>query len=207
MYQDVLIPTDGSDGTRQSITHGLTIAERFDATIHALSVVPEGPFGAMGGAAEDTARRAVDRVEAEAEREGIEVVTAVERGVPHEEIVAYVEDNDIDVIVMGTQGRTGLDRFLLGSVTERIVRVADVPVVTVRLTDEIRIDDAEEATRIATREANQEGYEDVIITEEPHRTSASWIVPLEADGESVHVHVDAISGEARVAAPRTDDGE
>ena len=203
MYQDVLIPTDGSDGTRRSITHGLTIADRFDATVHALSVVPEGPLGTLETeAATPAAQRAVDRVEAEALREGIEAVTAVEHGVPHEEILEYVADNDVDMIVMGTQGRTGLDRVLVGSVTERIVRMADVPVVTVRLTDEIRIEDAEEAERLARREAEQEGYEDVVVLDEPHRTSASWIVRLEADGETVHVHVDAVTGEARTGVSR-----
>ncbi|WP_242509272.1 universal stress protein, partial [Natrinema altunense] len=47
MYQDILVPTDGSDGTRRSITHGLTIADRFDATVHALSIVPQGPLGTL----------------------------------------------------------------------------------------------------------------------------------------------------------------
>ncbi|WP_049926084.1 universal stress protein [Halopiger goleimassiliensis] len=205
MYQDVLIPTDGSDGTRRSITHGVTIADRFDATIHALSIVPEGPLGTLESeTATPAAERAVERVEAEATREGIETVTAVEHGVPHEEILSYAEDNDVDMIVMGTQGRTGLDRVLVGSVTERIVRMAEIPVVTVRLTDEIRIEDPDEAERIARREAERDGYEAVTILEEPHRTSASWIVRLETDAGDLHVHVDAVSGEARIGRSRSD---
>jgi nucleotide-binding universal stress UspA family protein len=200
MYQDVLIPTDGSDGTRRSITHGVTIAERFDATVHALSVVPEGPLGTLEtDAAIPAAERAVERVEAEAAREGVDAVTAVEQGVPHEEILDYADGNGIDLIVMGTQGRTGLDRVLVGSVTERLVRMADVPVVTVRLTDEIRIEDSDEAARIARETAAEEGYDDVTVREDPHRTSASWIVPLETDAGTVHVHVDAVTSEARVA--------
>ncbi|SEQ40681.1 universal stress protein [Natrinema salaciae] len=206
MYQDVLIPTDGSDGTRRSINHGVTIASRFDATIHALSVVPEGPLGTLQtDEAIPAAERAVERVETEATREGVDTVTAVERGVPHEEILAYADDHGIDMIVMGTQGRTGLDRVLVGSVTERVVRMADVPVVTVRLTDELRIEDADEAARIARRTAENEGYERVSVREDPHRTSASWIVPLETDTGPVHVHVDAVTSEARVAdRTRTD---
>ena len=203
MYQDVLIPTDGSDGTRQSITHGLTIADRFDATIHALSIVPEGPLGTLqSDAATPAAHRAVDRIEAEASRDGAEAVTAVEQGVPHEEILEYADDHDIDMIIMGTQGRTGLDRLLVGSVTERVVRMADVPVVTVRLTDEIQIDDADDAERIArtTLTADVEGLEadDVTLLEKPHRISAVWTVSLETDSETVQVHVDALSGEARI---------
>ncbi|MFD1564785.1 universal stress protein [Haloarchaeobius amylolyticus] len=200
MYQEILVPTDGSDGTRQSLTHGLTLAERFDATIHALSVVPEGPLGTLQtDEGHPAAERAVERVETEATREGVDAVTAVEQGVPHEEILAYADDHDIDMIVMGTQGRTGLDRVLVGSVTERIVRMADIPVVTVRLNDEIRIEDADEAARIARKAAGADGYNDISVSDDPYRTSASWIVPLETDAGSLHVHVDAVTSEARIA--------
>ncbi|WP_254523182.1 universal stress protein [Natrinema caseinilyticum] len=200
MYQDVLIPTDGSDGARRSINHGMTIADCFDATIHALSVVPEGPLGTLQtDDAIPAAQRAVERVETEASRMGVDVVTAVEQGVPHEEILAFADEHGIDLIVMGTQGRTGLDRVLVGSVTERVVRMADVPVVTVRLTDEIRVEDTDEAARIARSTAEQEGYDEVAVLEDPHRTSASWIVPLETDTGPIHVHVDAVTSEARIA--------
>ena len=63
-------------------------------------------------------------------------MTAVRRGDPHETIIEYADDVDADVIVMGTHGRTGLDRRVLGSVTERTVRLSDVPVLTVRADDE-----------------------------------------------------------------------
>lgn len=200
MYQDVLIPTDGSDGTRRSINHGIPIADCFDATIHALSVVPEGPLGTLQtDDAIPAAQRAVERIETEATREGVDVVTAVEQGVPHEEILAFADEHGIDLIVMGTQGRTGLDRVLVGSVTERVVRMADVPVVTVRLTDEIRIDDIDEAARIARTTAEREGYDEVTVLEDPHRISAFWIVPLETDAGPIHVHVDAVTRETRIA--------
>lgn len=139
MYEHLLVPTDGSEGTQQAIAHGLRLADRFDATVHGLSVVPEGPLGASGGdGVVTTARRAVDHVEDEATATGLEAVTTVEHGVPHEVILEYCSDEGIDMVVMGTKGRTGLDRVLVGSVTERVVRMADVPVVTVRLSDEPR---------------------------------------------------------------------
>ncbi|MWV65002.1 universal stress protein [Halorubrum sp. JWXQ-INN 858] len=62
----------------------------------------------------------------------VETVTAVESGNPHSVIVDYADANDVDLIVMGTHGRTGVDRYLLGSVTEKVVRLADPPVMTVR---------------------------------------------------------------------------
>ncbi|APX95865.1 universal stress protein [Natronorubrum daqingense] len=203
MYEDVLIPTDGSDGTRQSIDHGLTIAQQFDASVHALSIVPEGPLGTLqNDAVTPAAYRAVDRVEAECERVGVPVETTVEQGVPHEAILEYASVNDVDMIVMGTQGRSGLDRVLVGSVTERVVRMADVPVVTVRQTDEIRIEDAGEADAIArTALADEHSAleaEDFTTLEEPHRTSATWIVVLETEAETVDVHVDALTGDARI---------
>jgi len=62
----------------------------------------------------------------------IEVRTAVRSGGPPEVIRSYADENDVDIIVMGTHGRTGLDRYVLGSVTEKVVRLAEVPVLTVR---------------------------------------------------------------------------
>ncbi|MGQ3327795.1 MULTISPECIES: universal stress protein [Halorubrum] len=64
--------------------------------------------------------------------DGIDVTTAVVMGTPHSAILQYADDNDIDIVVMGTHGRTGVERYLLGSVTEKVVRLSDPPVVTVR---------------------------------------------------------------------------
>ncbi|GGN86385.1 MULTISPECIES: universal stress protein [Haloarcula] len=63
----------------------------------------------------------------------VETVTSVRRGNPYRAIIDYAEDADVDLVVMPTHGRRGIDRFLLGSVTEKVVRSADVPVLTVRL--------------------------------------------------------------------------
>ena len=71
--------------------------------------------------------------QAASELSGVDVETAVEYGQPHEVILDYA-DGKADCIVMGTHGRTGLERYLLGSVTEKVVRLSDVPVVTVRET-------------------------------------------------------------------------
>ena len=72
-------------------------------------------------------------VESVAEAFGdIDIVTAVKLGNPHSVIVDYADTNDADLIVMGTHGRTGVDRYLVGSVTEKVVRLAGPPVITVR---------------------------------------------------------------------------
>jgi nucleotide-binding universal stress UspA family protein len=64
--------------------------------------------------------------------DGIDLTTAVEMGTPHSEVLRYADENDIDLVVMGTHGRTGVERYLLGSVTEKVVRLSDPPVVTIR---------------------------------------------------------------------------
>ncbi|WP_238477105.1 universal stress protein [Natranaeroarchaeum sulfidigenes] len=67
-----------------------------------------------------------------AQFEGLDVESIVRVGKPHQVIVGYANNNDIDLVVMGTHGRTGVDRYLLGSVTEKVLRTSDAPVVTVR---------------------------------------------------------------------------
>lgn len=68
----------------------------------------------------------------EAEARGLEAETVVRTGVPAEEIADYAAELDADMIVIGTAGRTGLERRIVGSVTDKVVRTAPVPVVTVR---------------------------------------------------------------------------
>jgi nucleotide-binding universal stress UspA family protein len=70
----------------------------------------------------------------QAEAAGVDTIEGVvAQGAPHRAILDYVDEQDIDLIVMGTHGRTGLDRYLLGSVTEKVVRLSDAPVLTVRM--------------------------------------------------------------------------
>lgn len=146
MYDSILVPTDGSRVAGNAIDHALELAGRFDATIHALYVVDtEQASGA--GLGEDfgvetqhvierlreEGERAVEEVANPADARGIDSVTAVREGKPNQVIREYAAEEGIDCIVMGTHGRKGLDRFLLGSTTERVIRRADVPVLTVRL--------------------------------------------------------------------------
>ena len=131
MYQRILVATDGRDGTRRAIAHAVTIADRFDATLHALSVRVEGPYDTPE-AAQRAAEEAVSSVEAEADDAGVDVHTEIRGGTPDEEILAYAEKADVDMIVVGTRGRSGLDRVIVGSIAEQVLRNADAPVVTVR---------------------------------------------------------------------------
>jgi len=97
---------------------------------------PGGMADEREGTAElhaDVKAHAADLVEAASEEFGdVETETVIKSGTPHKAILAYADEKDVDAIVMGTHGRTGLDKYLLGSVTEKVVRLADVPVLTVR---------------------------------------------------------------------------
>lgn len=101
---------------------------------------PKGESAGMVGQRQDTQElreevesAATDLVETVAEEfDPVPTETAVRRGRPHEAILDYAAENDVDAIVIGTHGRTGLDRYLIGSTTEKVVRLSDVPVVTVR---------------------------------------------------------------------------
>ncbi|MDS0260773.1 universal stress protein [Haloarcula sp. S1CR25-12] len=145
MYDDILLPTDGSDGITQAAKHAEALAERFDATIHVLSVVDtrnrfESPTSGLSAEAWKEAER--ERAEHAVETtlaalsQSLPVETAVVDGVPKTAILDYVESEGMDMVVMGTHGRTGLDHYLIGSVAEKVVRRSPVPVVTVRLTGE-----------------------------------------------------------------------
>jgi nucleotide-binding universal stress UspA family protein len=137
MYRNVLIPTDGSEAADRAVTRALELARTFDATVHALYVVePLQTAEYDAGSVYETLRaegeRATEAIAERAREADLRVETTVEVGVPHRTILEYTGEHGVDLIVMGTHGRTGLDRYLLGSVTEKVVRLSDVPVLTVR---------------------------------------------------------------------------
>ncbi|AZH24834.1 universal stress protein [Haloplanus aerogenes] len=134
MYSDILIPTDGSPGAQEAIEHGLEIAQQYEATVHALYVVDTrvSRSGPLLESLQREGRKAVRDLEVAGTQAGLTVVTEVVEGVPPQEILEYSAMQGIDLIVMGTQGRTGIDRFVMGSVAERVVRHSPVPVLMVR---------------------------------------------------------------------------
>ena len=134
MYSDILIPTDGSPGAQEAIEHGLEIAQQYEATVHALYVIDTrvSRSGPLLESLQLEGRKAVRDLEVAGTQAGVTVVTEVVEGVPPQEILEYSAMQGIDLIVMGTQGRTGIDRFVMGSVAERVVRHSPVPVLMVR---------------------------------------------------------------------------
>ncbi len=137
MYDDILYPTDGSEASAATFPHVVSQAEAFDARVHLLYVVNTtyAGVGAAGKTSVNSLRERGDAVLAEFERRlaesGIDAVARTREGDPHTEIKGY-SDDEVDMIVMGTRGRGGIEKYLLGSVTEKVVRTADVPVFTIR---------------------------------------------------------------------------
>lgn len=138
-YTDILVPTDGSEGSEAAIDPAVDVASTYDARLHALSVIDTMAMGvdvrsgAILEALEESAQSAVQTIEEQATQASVTAVeTAIEHGNPYRGIRSYVEEHDIDLVVMGTHGRSGIERYLLGSVAEKTVRTSPVPVMTVR---------------------------------------------------------------------------
>lgn len=134
MYQRILVPTDGSAPSEQAAAHALDLAAQFEATVHALFVVEDaaGHWDAAVEQQEAAGERALDAVAEMAESRGVPVERHLRRGSPAGEIVDAAAEYDADLIVMGTQGRTGFSRIAsAGSTTERVVRLTAVPTLVV----------------------------------------------------------------------------
>lgn len=144
MYQQILIPTDGSDGAKNAVYEGIRLAELTGATVHGLYVIdtrdyntlPESKWLTLEDELEATGETALEAVRTETDAVGVDVETTIAKGIPHEEILHYADDHNVDLIVMGTHGRTGFNRFLLGSVTEKIIRQTPIPIHIVRINDD-----------------------------------------------------------------------
>jgi nucleotide-binding universal stress UspA family protein len=145
MFETVVIATDGSESVQRAIAVATDFAERFGATVHALSVVDTDEVeGAPESVREDLRAALAENADVAAEEvadwlDG-EVVTAVREERPAPEITDYASEEDADVVAMGTRGRHGENRFLIGSVAERVVRTCPVPVLTVRQLDDVTSD-------------------------------------------------------------------
>jgi len=138
----ILVPSDFSECSDAALRYGLELARRFDARLHLLHVVQDPltqPWAAEGFSAplfeavEKWQREAKARLAAAIPLSDVGRVTvSATVAWPYAEILRYAAENDVDLIVMGTHGRSGVSHMLLGSIAERVVRHAPCPVLTVR---------------------------------------------------------------------------
>ena len=141
MYKRIVVPLDGSPLAEQALPHAVAHASKFGAEVILLKVLeplPEAVFSAPSAvlAAEKMssrlARDYLEEVAAGIREQGVKVQVAQLEGKPHVEIIRYAEEQGADMIVMSTRGHSGLSRWLLGSVADRVVRGATVPVLLVQ---------------------------------------------------------------------------
>lgn len=140
----ILVPTDFSKFSQVALTYAAALAEKFNAELHLLHVVqnlavmiPDSvnvmpPVGPSLEQMTSAVTVALDRIIKENHLEAFPAQKIVREGTPFYEITNYAKENNIDLIVMGTHGHSGLVHMLLGSVTEKVVRKSPCPVLTVR---------------------------------------------------------------------------
>ena len=141
MYKRIMVPLDGSPLAEQALTHATAQAERFEAEIILLKVLEPLPEATLTSPASvqraeqlsaQLARDYLERIADPIRDEDIAVEIALLEGKPYVEIVRFAAETEIDMIVMSTRGHSGWSRWLLGSVADRVVRGATVPVLLVQ---------------------------------------------------------------------------
>lgn len=140
MFTEILVPTDGSEGAARGVEHALDVADRYGARVHTLFVVDEAIYGTTPALSGDElfleelqarGEAVCDEIVERAAERGVKAVAECVRGRPYREILDYAAEHDIDLVVMGKHGAAGSRHHHIGSCTDRVVRLADVPVMPV----------------------------------------------------------------------------
>ena len=139
MYDSILVATDGSDNAGAALEHALDVAAVADATVYVVTVVDPGGSMRFGVAEveelDDAAREVVEEiVDAYADHD-VEIRGDVRRGKPVDALLRYADEIDADLIVAGQHGDDGLSGAILGSTTDRLTRLTNVPVLVVPATE------------------------------------------------------------------------
>lgn len=143
VIRKILAPIDFSDHARHAFGYARTFAERWNAELHLLNVIEPAVFPTEAGLTpigmmqlseemETSARKNIAEMAASEELGGLSVQTAVVHGRASSAIIDYAGAHGIDLIIIATHGRTGLEHLIFGSTAERVVRESPCPVLTVR---------------------------------------------------------------------------
>ncbi|MBI4481813.1 MAG: universal stress protein [Acidobacteria bacterium] len=143
--ENILCPVDFYPASQRALEYAIALARNYEARLHILHVAAPLPAGAYKYAidtvslirsSEQEALRHLDKMAKPAKAAGVPVVTAVRTGDIDAELKRGVELYKADLVVMGTHGRRGFERWFLGSVTERLLRHLPVPILTLAATKE-----------------------------------------------------------------------
>ncbi len=145
MFKKILIATDGSEHTKKAVAHAIKLAKLAGAELHVVYVMDiKTDYGPKSYLSTDISmeglrnflrqegNEATEYVEALAGKEDLKTRKWIVEGHPAEEIMKLAEEQSVDLIVMGTLGRSGIEKFLLGSVADKVIRNSSIPVLTVR---------------------------------------------------------------------------
>jgi nucleotide-binding universal stress UspA family protein len=141
MYKRILLPLDGSATSEQALPHAIAQAKQFGAMLILLRVLEPlphvrgmsvGDIATIKQQTTEWAQEYLDQLVANAQERGISAQAAIVEGQPNVTILQFAEKNQVDLIVISSRGRSGLSRWLMGSVADRVVRGAKVPVLLVR---------------------------------------------------------------------------
>ena len=137
----ILIATDGSEYTKEAVKKGLSLAKMLDAEVIGLYVVDVSPIipipldessFPMVDFLRNEGEEVLEKLRKEAENVGIKIKTIKKEGIPADEIIETAKEEDVDLIVIGSFGRSALEKLLLGSVAEKVIRHAPCPVLVIR---------------------------------------------------------------------------
>ncbi len=139
MYDSILVATDGSDDASAAVTDAVSLARALDIPLHGVAVVETRTAYDSGlvdpeeveQRLREHARNSLETLEQVAADAGVSVTTSVRTGPPHEEILAYADEREIGLIVVGSHGRSSFRRALLGSTVDAVVRLSERPVLVV----------------------------------------------------------------------------
>ena len=139
MYDSIILPTDGSEAAETAAEHGIAQAGAHDAGLVFLAVVEMSGTAApetRSGSAVDSQRQDrqdhVDSLVEQAAQAGVDAEGVVETGVPSQVILEQTAVRSADLVVMATEARSGVGRFLFGSITEQVIRDGDTPVLAIQ---------------------------------------------------------------------------
>ena len=148
-FKKIMIATDGSACSELAADKGIAFARLSGGTVYAVHVLSKAYLSAMDGSAysavgtnpywesikeafQKHGQQALDYVKDLGKVKGVNVESVMLEGNPADELIIYAEENKMDIVIMGTLGKSGIDRFILGSVTENLLRHSKVPVMVVK---------------------------------------------------------------------------
>ncbi|SFK66228.1 Nucleotide-binding universal stress protein, UspA family [Halogranum rubrum] len=144
MYDRILLSTDGTIASKEAESHAIELAAVHDAVLHVLYVVDEDVVTSYSGdeyvdeaegpehGLEELGEDAIADIRIRASEHGVDIVEALQHGQPAEQIVAYADESDVDLLVLGTKRRPAEYRALLGSVTDRVLRLTTRPATVIK---------------------------------------------------------------------------